>query len=175
MTAREPPRTYIEWVSCLDAIDHNEEIETMVLLAQKGELEWTSGVAERFTARLCGLIDNKLKRAADRIQFSLDRSSVNEMVITLALLDVRRAFQQAYLLASLPVLPEPTKTSVQELVLEAARYMQGSLEESAKRDRSGIMIRLIRNVPVWPMQKTESIAGELPDVHSNGRRVLYHE
>ncbi len=169
------PRTYLEWVGCLDAIDRNEDMESMVFLAQEEELEWTSGVAERFTTRLCGLIDRMLTHAAEKVQINLDRVSGDEMAITFALLDARKAFRQAYALASLPVLPESTKTSIQELVLQAARTMNDSLEESAKRDRTGKMLRLVRNVPVWPREATgpdprESLV-ELPA----GRKVIYHE
>lgn len=175
MNLATPPRTYLEWVQCLDAIDRNEDIETMVFLAQEGELEWTSGVAERFTTRLCGLIDRKLAHAANKVQVDLDRSSGDEMAITFALLDARKAFQQAYALASLPVLPDPTKTSVRGMVLHAANTMHDSLKESAKRDRSGKMLRLVRNVSIVPQERIEPDPEERPIDIPAGRRVIYHE
>lgn len=175
MSPETPPRTYLEWVQCLDAINRNEEIETMVTLAQEGDLEWISGVAERFTTRLCDLINNKVSHAVDKVQISLNRSSGDEMAITFALLDARKAFRQAYILASLPVLPEPTRTSVQGLVLQAATSMHDSLLESAKRDRSGKMLCLVRKVPVWLDERTITDSGDYPDDRPAGRRVICHE
>ncbi len=175
MIRKVPPRTYFEWVQCFEAIDHNEEIETVMPLLQEGELEWTSGVAERFTTRLCDLIDRKLKHTADQVQISFERASGNELAIAHALLDAKKAYRQAYSLASLSVLPEPTKASVQDLVLQSARTMQASLEESARRDRTGHMARLVHDIPLTLEDMIDLQIGKHPEGIRPGRKVIYHE
>jgi acyl-CoA thioesterase len=123
---------------------------------ESGQLDWTSGVAERFTNRLCELLDKKLKDSVNQLQSDLKRSGDNEIAIAQALLAMRRNNIQIYKLASLHVLSEDTKSSTQEMVSNAIQTMQKSLEDSAQRDRTGQMTRLIRNIPIMSDEKKDS-------------------
>lgn len=174
MDEAKPPKTYIEWIQCFDAIDKDENCDIIFQLVERGELEWTSGVAERFTNRLCDLIDRKLKKAADRLQLNLNRSCGNEFAEIQALLEMRRNYLRLYRLASLPVLPETIRLSIQEMVSNAVKTMQESLEESAKRDRSGHLAQLIRNVPLIPGEQIGAYMSseQLPERQKLTRRVI---
>lgn len=156
MVGERPPQTYLEWVQCLEALYRNEDFENVLKSMELGRLEWTSGVAERFTNRLCELLDKKLHDAVNHLQKDLNCSGNNETAIVQALLAMRREYTQIYKLASLPVLSDKTKFSIQEMVSKSVQTMQQSLEESAQRDRTGQMMRIVRNIPIIYNAKTDS-------------------
>jgi hypothetical protein len=150
----KPPQTYLEWVHCIDSIHRNEDVDSIIRLMEMGDLDWTSGVAERFTSRLCELIDKKIKDASDQFQTDMRRSSGDEIGTVHALLSMRRTYTLVFRLASIPVLSENVGSSVQEMVSTSLQATQKSLEESAKKDCTGQMARLIRNIPIIPSEKT---------------------
>lgn len=168
MVVIQPPQTYLEWVHCIDSIHRNDNVDTIVQLMEQGHLEWTSGVAERFTSRLCELIDKKIKDASDQFHIDMRRSTGAEIDTAHALLSIRRTYALVYRLASIPVISTNVGSSVQEMVSHSFQATQKSLEESAKRDRTGQMARLIRNISIIPGEKTD--LAPCPEKEDDGKR-----
>lgn len=168
MVENKPPQTYLEWVNCIDSVHRNDDVDSIIRLMEQGDLDWTSGVAERFTRRLCELIDKKIKEASDQFQIDMRRSTGTEIDTAHALLSMRRTYTLVFRLASIPVLSDNAGSSVREMVQKSFEATKKSLEESAKKDRTGQMSRLIRNISIIPGEKTDLAL--YPDNESDGKR-----
>lgn len=139
------PNTYAEWVSVLDIFKLKSNDAEVLPAMQNGTIEWQSGVAERFSKRLIDSVNYRMNAASDKFQKELSRAHGQESVIVQALLALRKEMTFLANAINLPVLPEKEREYYQQLVLEQADTMQKSLEDSAKKDRSGKMSSIVRN------------------------------
>jgi uncharacterized protein YicC (UPF0701 family) len=124
-----PPRTYSEWVEALDL----------------GTIEWQSGVAERFAKKLTDTINTRMNAATDKFQKDLNNARGAEGQVIQALLSLRKEMQFLSQAINLPAIPEKDRGQYYQLVRAQADSMQSSLEDSAKKDRSGKMSSIVRN------------------------------
>ena len=139
------PHTYSEWAKIID-IFKDKQNDTEVLIAMKsGTLEWQSGVADRFSKRLIDAINLRMNDASEKIQKNLNNSRGAEGAIVQALLGLRKEMCFLAQAVNIQVLPEEHRKQYLQLVLDQANQMQKSLEDSAKRDRSGKMGSIVRN------------------------------
>lgn len=139
------PHTYAEWVSVLDMFREKQDDEAVLAAMQQGTIEWQSGVAERFSKRLIDAVNARMNAASDKFQKDMSRSAGREGAIVQALLSLRKEMSFLARAINLPALPEKDRQHYVQLVLSQADSMQKSLEDSAKKDRSGKMSSIIRN------------------------------
>lgn len=139
------PNTYAEWVNVLDILKAKTDDEEVLTVMQKGTIEWQSGVAERFSKKLIEVINNRMNGASDKFQKNLGKANGEERVIVQALLALRKEMKFLSVAIDLPALPDKERIQYKQLVLEQADKMQFSLEESAKKDRSGKLSSIVRN------------------------------
>lgn len=138
------PHTYSQWVTALDALQEGtNDAETLAELRQ-GTLEWQSGVAERFSKKLTDVINARMNRASDRFSREMSRTH-SEGDIIRAILNLRREMDFLLQAIDLPVIPQELRVQYCDLVRKQADNMQKSLEDSAKKDRSGKMSSIVRN------------------------------
>lgn len=140
-----PPHTYAEWVGVLDQLKDKSDDEAVVQAMQAGTIEWQSGVAERFSKKLITVINFRLNAATDRFQREMSHAQGQERVIVQALLALRRELAFLARAISLPALPDKDREQYRQLVVRQADNIQKSLEDSAKKDRSGKLSSLVRN------------------------------
>lgn len=139
------PHTYAEWVDVL-AKFKNKTDDTEVLAAmQAGTIEWQSGVAERFAQKLIDAVNSRMNAASDKFQLDLNRANGQEGAIVQAILGLRKEMAFLSKAINLQALPEGDRQHYLNLVIEQANNMQKSLEESAKKDRTGKLSSIIRN------------------------------
>lgn len=145
------PHTYSEWIVVLDALKNRTDDDAVVEAMKNGTIEWQSGVAERFSKKLIDTINYRMNSASDRFQKEIGRARGEERVIVRALITLRREMSFLTKAIDLPALPEENREKYKKLVLEQADNMQNSLEDSAKKDRSGKLASIVRNhkVNVW--------------------------
>ena len=170
---REPPSTYLEWVRYLELLQDEENIEEIISTMECGKLEWTSGVAERFTQRLCSVIELKLNETSVKLQHDLQNSESSEIHLGHALILARRKNEIVERIASLEVLPDEVKKLIHNMVITSISHMQESLMRSAKTDKSGRLLKIIKEIGVIPKEttglpKNDEFEGETPV-----RRVLF--
>ncbi len=139
------PRQYSEWVTVIELFKGGENDTDVLEAMQHGELEWQSGVAERFSKRLIDAVNHRMNEATDKFQKDMGRTMGSESSIVRAILAVRKEMRFLSAALDLPVLPAEHREKLQELVQEQADKMQHSLEDSAKRDRSGKLLSIVRN------------------------------
>lgn len=139
------PTTYSEWVPLLDLLKEKTNDEDVLAAMRKGTLQWQSGVAERFTKRLTDCINHRMNAASDKFQKDLTHAHGQERAVIQALLSLRKELAFLAQAIDLPVIPEKDRQSYVQLVVSQANSMQSSLEDSAKRDRSGKLSSIVRN------------------------------
>ena len=144
-TAIAPPKTYFEWVAVLDMLKAKSDDEAVLSAMQKGTIEWQSGVAERFAKRLIDVINYRMNAASDKFQKEMTRSNGQERAIVQALLTLRKEMCFLSKAINLPAIPEKNRQQYHQLVISQANSMQTSLEDSAKKDRSGKLASIVRN------------------------------
>lgn len=140
-----PPKTYSEWVAVLDMLKAKSDDEAVLSAMQTGTIEWQSGVAERFAKKLIDVINYRMNSATDRFQKEMSRSNGQERAIVQALLALRKELCFLSKAINLPAIPEKDRQQYYQLIISQANSVQSSLEDSAKKDRSGKLASIVRN------------------------------
>lgn len=144
-TTIAPPRTYSDWVAVLNMLKTKSDDEAVLSAMQKGTLEWQSGVAERFAKKLIDVINYRMNSATDKFQKEMSRSNGQERAIVQALLALRKELCFLSKAINLPAIPDKDRQHYYQLVISQANSVQSSLEDSAKKDRSGKLASIVRN------------------------------
>lgn len=140
-----PPHTYAEWVVVLDMLKNKTDDEGVLQAMQNGTVEWQSGVAERFSKKLIDVVNFRMNGATDKFQKEMSHSRGQERAIVQALLALRKEMYFLSKAINLPALPDRDRQHYYQLVISQASSIQSSLEDSAKKDRSGKLASIIRN------------------------------
>ncbi|HYO79238.1 MAG TPA: hypothetical protein VE010_22430, partial [Thermoanaerobaculia bacterium] len=120
MTAGRAPACYADWVPLLERFRDGDDSVLELMLA--GTLEWTNVVAERWTTRVAGALDARLKDVTSRLQLALDRSRGDVFAVSQALLGARRALAPLHAAAAMRCAPDDVREHfTAEVVRFAAR------------------------------------------------------
>ena len=141
----QAPHTYAEWVKVLDLFRARQDDREVLAAMQEGSLEWQSGVADRFSKRLVDAVNARMNTASDKFQRDMSNARGTEGAIVQALLSLRKEMALLAQAVDIPSLPEEYRRQYVQLVLDQANHMQDSLEDSAKKDRSGKLSSIVRN------------------------------
>jgi len=139
-----PPNTYAEWAASCDRLLKGDCDEDTIAAMESGALEWTSGVAERITRRIHEVFDSRLKLAGEHFQRDTRNAQGHATLLTNALLGIRKKMILLARLAALPALPDMVKQSLQQTLQQFAERTQSSLESSARTDRTGKTLDLVK-------------------------------
>lgn len=141
----KPPKTYSEWVTVIDMLKAKTDDANVLAAMQQGTIAWQTGVAERFAKKLIEAINYRMNKASDKFQKDIGRANGQESAFIQALLGLRREMRFLANAINIPAIPEKDRETYHQLVIEQANKMQKSLEDSAKRDRSGRLASIVRN------------------------------
>ncbi len=139
------PHTYSEWTKVLDIFKAKEDDAGILAAMKEGTLEWQSGVAERFSKRLVDAVNVRMNAASDKFRRDMNYARGTEGAIVQALLALRKELAFLVQAMDIPALPEEYRKQYIQLVSDQAKNVQASLEDSARRDRSGKMSSIVRN------------------------------
>jgi hypothetical protein len=156
MTLLSAPSTYAEWVPLLERFRDGDDSVIELLLT--GTLEWTNVVAERWTARVTEAFDARLQKVAARLQLGLDRARGDTFLVSQALLGARRSLSPLHTAAAMSCAPENVRQHFANVVAQFAARTQESLEASATRNRSDLLLKALRDNPL-----TISVSALVPD------------
>ena len=140
-----PPRAYAEWVTVLDVLKEKTDDDEVLEAMQAGTVEWQTGVAERFSKKLIDTVNARMNGATDKFQKDMLKTNGQESAIVQALLALRKELRFLAKVIDLPALPEKDRQQYLQLVYSHADSIQKSLEDSAKKDRTGRLSSIIRN------------------------------
>ena len=111
---------------------------------QEGSLSWQSGVAERFTAQLMNAVEVRLGAVSEVFSRSMQHARDERETIA-ALLGLRRTLSFLLRAVDLPALPKEQRAALCKMVAEHAERMQESLLDTARSDRTGRMMSIVRS------------------------------
>lgn len=169
-----PPRQYAEWAAALDrfAAGDDASIDAM----ERGTLEWTAVVAERFAQRLHDAFFARLQDAQRRLGRQLDAARGDEARLAQALVGVRHLLAPLARVARLPALPENVRAHLTGELTRMAETTQQSLEQSARADRRAgeRLLAVVRRNPVRVpgMADSGSAPTAQPSTPAGGRRPI---
>ena len=86
-----------------------------------------------------------MNTASDKFQRDMSNARGAEGAIVQALLSLRKEMALLAQAVDIPSLPEEYRRQYVQLVLDQANHMQDSLEDSAKKDRSGKLSSIVCN------------------------------
>ncbi len=139
------PHTYSEWSSLLSDFKEKKDDSEVIVAMKEGTIEWQMGVAERFSRKLIDAVNTRMNNATDQFQTDMNRANGQEANIVNALIKLRKEMALLADAIDLPALPEKDRQKYKSLVIEQAHSIQKSLEDSAKRDKSGKLSSIVRN------------------------------
>ncbi|MFJ7994709.1 hypothetical protein ACIQY5_21540 [Peribacillus frigoritolerans] len=179
------PRTYSDWIHCFERLKEGNKDDQVISTMEKGSIEWTKGVSERFTEQLFAVLEYRLKQSGEQLQRNLNNSKGNKSHIAKALLDARKRLSILNRVAMLPALPENVRETMKNVIKDFAGKTMKSLEESAKSDRTGHLGMEIKKnslLKFEDLSNYQSSSHVQPNLHSEsigappnkqkGRRII---
>ena len=139
------PKIYIEWVNILNLLKERKNNEEILEKMENGKLEWQDGVAQRFVDKLTQVINYRIKIATDKFSQDLRRGTSNERVTVQSLIALKKEFLFCSRICKIRILPDEIQKKLYELIADQAKNIQTSLENSAKNDRTGKLLSIVRN------------------------------
>jgi hypothetical protein len=139
------PHTYAEWIEIFDELKSKSNDTDVFNAMHQGTIEWQTGVAERFSKKLTDVINYRMNNASDKFSKDLNYAKGQENLIIQALLTLRKEMSFLSKAIRLPAIPEKDRNQYYQLVRDQADKMQQSLEDTAKKDRTGKMSSIVRN------------------------------
>lgn len=142
------PETYAEWLPLLDRFRDGDD--SVMELLQRGSIDWTAIVAERWTKQLTSCLITRLQQVNRTLQRDLDRSRGDSFGVSHALLAARRALVPLRQLGAMPSLPPQLADHLQAEIARFAAERQATLERSAAAIRSdgGRLLKVLRDTPL---------------------------
>jgi hypothetical protein len=177
----EPPSTYAEWLPLFDRFGAGDD--SVLEAMERGSLEWTSVVAERWIQHLAqalNLRNLRLQTISRELTTALDRAGGEAFRVSQALLAARRALKPLWRLTSVKCLRDDVRDHLRAEIGTWARRAQESLEKRAavvRHNHQGHLLKLIRDNPLDVSQTTVDTVSaqpseDTPPNASRGRRVL---
>lgn len=139
------PKIYIEWVNILNLLKERKNNEEILEKMENGKLEWQDGVAQRFVDKLTQVINYRIKIATDKFSQDLSRGTRDERVTVQSLIALKKEFLFCSRICKIRILPDEIQKKLYELIADQAKNIQTSLENSAKNDRTGKLLSIVRN------------------------------
>ena len=138
------PHTYADWMEIISELRLRNNDKEVLLAMQQGSIEWQTGVAERFTQKLWDCVHERINIATDK--FDADAKHwKGEHDIIQSILNLRRELAYLSQVVNIPSIPEKFREMYNKSMSDIISKQQNSLEESAKKDRSGKMLSIVRN------------------------------
>ena len=139
------PHIYAEWVQVLEIFKNKSNDSEVLNAMRQGTIDWQSGVAERFSRKLIDAVNARMNAASDKFQLDMSRAHGQESAMVQAILTLRKEMHFLIQAIDLPIIPKKERDHYIKLVMDQADTMQRSLEDSARRDRSGRLSSIVRN------------------------------
>lgn len=137
------PHTYSEWSQLLNMLKNQSDDQAVLAAMQGGTIEWQSGIADRFSKKITDAVNTRLNKASDRFQMIMGHSGGDGAVIQ-AMDFLRKEYYFLCRAVDIPCIPQDIRKQYIELIIDQANKTQDSLEDSARRDRSGRLAFLVK-------------------------------
>jgi hypothetical protein len=177
LSAPAPPTTYSAWQELLDRFLAGDD--GVIAALEGGRIEWSPGVAERWTCRMNEVLADRLRALSSQLQKDLDRARGDRHVIESALVRAGRGIDPLARFCRLPCAPAEVRSHLLGELQRWAQQTRGSLESNLARERGdqGVLLRSVRaaaarlEIPPEPASAAPALSPGEPST-SNRRRIL---
>lgn len=178
MSAPVPPTTYAAWQDLLDRFRTGDD--GVIAALEGGRIEWSPGVAERWTYRMNEVLADRLRALSSQLQKDLDRARGDRHGIESALVRAGRGIDPLARFCRLSCAPANVRSRLLGELERWARQTRDSLESSLARERGdqGVLLRSIRaaaarlEIPSEPVSGSPAPSSGEPSTPDRRRRIL---
>jgi len=150
----EAPRSYAQWSACLERLAQGLQDEACLSSMRAGELHASGGVVTMFSQRLVAEFNERLTRCSEHLTRDL-RIGADESLVVRAILNARKSMAFLHRLSQVESFPPQLRAHLSDELRKFAQRSQDSLEDSARADRSGRLLVLLRNNNLLRYESTE--------------------
>jgi hypothetical protein len=176
LSAPVPPTTYAAWQDLLDRFRAGDD--GVIAALESGRIEWSPGVAERWTCRMIEVLADRLRALSSQLQKNLDRARGDRHGIESALVRAGRGIDPLARFCRLPCAPAEVRSHLLGELERWARQTRGSLESSLARERGdqGVLLRSVRaaaaRLEIPPASAAPAPSSGEPSTSDRRRRIL---
>lgn len=178
MNAPVPPTTYAAWQELLDRFRAGDD--GVIAALEGGRIEWSPGMAERWTSRMNEVLADRLRVLSSQLQRDLDRARGNRHGIESALVRAGRGVDPLARFCRLACAPAEVRSHLLGELERWSRQTRMSLESNLARQCSdqGVLLRSVRaaaarlEVPPEPVSAAPAPSSSEPSISDRRRRIL---
>jgi hypothetical protein len=139
-----PPTTYAAWQELLDRFRAGDD--GVIAAFEGGRIEWSPGMAERWTCRMNEVLADRLRALSSQLQKDLDRARGDRHGIESALVRAGRGIDPLARFCRLPCAPAEVRSHLLGELERWSRQTRESLESNLARERGdqGTLLRSVR-------------------------------
>jgi hypothetical protein len=138
------PRSFAQWLDVIEQMKSGLRDQETLELMHKGGYDFSGVGAERFVQELTAAVNARIDRAHGAFQREMAYAG-NERILVNAMLRFRKEFRFLHGAIDLHFIPAEYHRKLDDLITQQARKVQQSLEQSARRDKSGRLASIVRN------------------------------
>lgn len=178
MSAPVPPTTYASWQELLDRFRAGDD--SVIAALEGGRIEWSPGMAERWTCRMNEALADRLRALSSQLQKDLDRARGVRHEIESALIRAGRGIDPLARFCRLPCAPAEVRSHLLGELERWSRQTRESLESNLTREHSdqGVLLRSVRaaaarlEIPPGPALAAPAPSSGEPSTSNHRRRIL---
>lgn len=138
------PKSYSEWINCFELYKKEEFEDEVIKVIKEGRISWQSGVAERFTKSLFDIINYKIEVITNKLNKKIT-GSLSNVELERILVQTRNSLSRLMVFTTIDSIPSEVRDNIRKYITDSADTIQSSLVDSAKRDSSGFLLKLVNN------------------------------
>lgn len=178
MNAPDPPTTYAAWQDLLDRFRAGDD--SVIAALEGGRIEWSPGMAERWTFRMNEVLGDRLRALSAQLQRDLDRARGDRHGIESALVRAGLGVDPLARFCRLSCAPAEVRSHLLGELERWSQQTRTSLESTLIRERGdqGVLLRSVRaaaarlEVPPEPAPSALPLSSSEPSVSDRRRRIL---
>ncbi len=178
MSAPVPPTTYAGWQDLLDRFRTGDD--GVLVALEGGRIEWSPGMAERWTSRMNEVLADRLRALSSQLQKDLDRARGDRHGIESTLIRAGRGIDPLARFCRLPCAPAEVRSHLLGELERWSRQTRTSLESTllSERGDQGVLLRSVRaaatrlEIPPEPPSAAPAPSLGEPATADRRRRIL---
>lgn len=142
------PHTYSEWIELLDMFQDRTNDDEVLAAMQAGTIEWSPGVADRFSEHYMDAVYNRIDAAVKKFDRNSICSDWRKGDIVQALHALKKEWDFLVQVVDIPVFPREYREQYVQIVIDEGSQIQTFLEKLAKERRDEELSYIVRKYKI---------------------------